>query len=174
MTFSIEKPEKGAGLLEYIFKYFTIFIVLLIGIWSLFIFALVQISQTGLTSTIYTIGFLGSLIVSLFILTYVLYQLNQKIKRGKLYQIEFSEQNKTVKLSLFNDFKGFEFTEDIPYSDFVVQEKPQKIEIKSELKMAIFNQDRLVVKLNIAKTEWTVHPKIVEIVNTFRQIANNK
>lgn len=168
MTYEIEKPEKGAGIAEYLVKYITLSVLFLIGFWSLCMLIFVQFSNVGLTSNIYTISFVVSMVLTIAVLVLLLSRLIQKIKQGILYKIEFLKQDKILRLYLYNDFKGFDIVENIPYEKIILTEKPQKIEIKSELKINIFNQNKLINSLNIAKTPWTVHPKIVEIVDEIR------
>ena len=174
MLYQIEMPEKGSGLIEYIVKYITIFIVVLIGLWSLLIMLFVQFSVVGLTAKIYTWSFVVSLILTVGLMLYLIQKLRQKIKQGILYKIEFVDDKNRLKLFLFNDYKNSFFEKEIPYTQLMLKEKQQNIEIKSELKFSIYNRNKLINSINIAKTPWTAHPKIVNIIDKLRLVANNK
>jgi len=95
-----------------------------------------------------------------------------KYKARYYYQIDFDEK-KLLSLHLFNEFKGTEFIENISYSSLSIEDKTQKVDVKAEQRLKIYNNSKLINRLNIPKTAWRVHPRIALIVETFRKIANN-
>jgi len=169
--YDIEKPEKGASVLEYTLKYITIFFVALFGFWGVLIAICSSLSQNGLTPKVYIYTCIISFVLTIVFLVWLLLRLNKSVKLGSIYQIKFNDSANLLVLNMFNNFKGVDFQMTIPYNDLIIKEKQQSIEIKSELKMEIYNGNNLINKWNIAKTPWTAHPKIVDIVNELRRVS---
>jgi hypothetical protein len=169
-TYKIDKPEKGTGLIEYFLKYLTIFIVIGFLVWALIIF----IATSGtLPKSIYMISLYLSFGLSAALITYLVNQKINKNKQGSIYQIDFDDKKHNIALHLFNEFRGNEFLVNIPYSNLKTEEKKQKIDIKAEQKIKIYNNTKLINVFNIPKTPWTVHPSIVLIVETFRKVKKD-
>lgn len=169
-TYKIEKPEKGAGLIEYFLKYLTIFIVVGFLVWALIIF----IATNGtLPKSIYMISLYLSFGLSAVLITYLVNKNSIKNKQGSIYQIDFDDKKHNLVLHLFNEYRGNEFVVSIPYSNLKTEEKKQKIDIKAEQKLKIYNNTELINVFNIPKTPWTVHPRIALIVETFRKVKKD-
>lgn len=167
-TYRIDKPEKGAGILEYILKYLTIFIVVGFLIWAILIFCMTN-------GTIGESVYMFSLYLSFGITTaFIIFLIKRKVntnRQGTIYRIDFDNSKKTVTLHLFNEFKGSEFQKSISYSNLRIEEKIKKIDVKAEQKLKIYDESNLINVFNIPKTGWTVYPRIALIVETFREIV---
>jgi len=170
ITYKVDKPERGAGVLEYILKYLTIFIITGFLIWAILIFFM---TNGSLPELIYMISLYISFGLSGILVLYLVFQTVKKIKQGTVYQIDFDEKKQLLSLHLFNELKGTEFIETISYSSLRIEDKAQIIEIKAEQRLNIYNNSFLINRLNIPKTAWRIHPRIALIVETLREIANN-
>jgi len=107
------------------------------------------------------------------LVSYSVFQAVKNIKQGSIYQIDFDEKKQLLSLHLFNEFKGTEFIENISYSSLSIVDRAQKVDVKAEQRLKIYNNSVLINKLNIPKTAWRMHPRIALIVEAFRKIANN-
>jgi len=170
-TYKIDKPEKGAGLIEYFLKYLTLFIIVGFLVWAILI---ISMTSGVLVESTYMISLFISFGLSLVLIFYLVDKEIKKNKQGTIYRIDFNEKKQLVSLHLINEFTGHEFLVAIQYSDLSMDEKSQKIDVKAEQRLKIYNNLKLINVLNIPKTEWTVHPRIALIVETFREIENNK
>lgn len=169
-SYKIEKPEKGAGALEYFLKYITIFIVVGFIIWGILIFS---ITNGTISEIIYWMTMFFSFGLSAMLVSYLLTLEINKNKQGTIYQIDFDDAKQIVALHLFNEFTGDSFIKEIPFSNLNIVDKKQKIDIKAEQRLKIYNNSILVNNFNIPKTAWTVHSRVVRVVDKFREIANN-
>ena len=71
-TYHIEKPEKGAGLIEYTLKYITMFFLFGIVFWAVYIFLFTNLfSNSGLTEQIYMYSFVLSVVTVLGVLGFL-------------------------------------------------------------------------------------------------------
>ena len=169
-TYKIDKPEKGAGIIEYFLKYLTIFIIIGFVIWALIIF----LATSGtLPKSIYMASLYFSFGLSALLIVYLLNQTIKSNKQGTIYQIDFDNEKQTVTLYLFNEYRGNEFFVNILYSELKIEEKKQKIDIKAEQRLKIYNNTKLINVFNIPKTAWTVHPRIALVVETFRKVKKD-
>jgi len=53
------------------------------------------------------------------------------------------------------------------------QSKTQKVDIKADQKLKIYNNTKLLNVLNIPKSLWTLHPHIPLIVETFIKVKKD-
>ena len=166
-TYKIDKPVKGAGLIEYILKYFTIFIVLGFSIWAI----ILVLSTSGiLPKSIYMVSFYLSVGITSLVIGYLIVKTINKIKQGIIYQIDFDDKKQIVSLYLINEFTGDYFLSAIDYSNLKIEDKKQKIDVKAEQKLKIYNNSELINVFHIKKTPWTAHPRIALVVKKFREI----
>ena len=169
-TYKIDKPEKGAGLIEYFLKYLTIFILVGFFIWAFFLFL---VADDGfLTENFYMITLYFSFGLSFLLVSYLITQKINSNRQGVIYKIDFDEKKKTIALYLVNEYTGKDLRKEIPYQNLRLELKKQKIEIKAEQKLKIYNDSELINIFNIKKTPWTAHPRIVEVVDRFKNINN--
>jgi len=89
ITYKVDKPERGAGVLEYILKYLTIFIITGFLIWAILIFFM---TNGSLPELIYMISLYISFGLSGILVLYLVFQTVKKIKQGTVYQIDFDEK----------------------------------------------------------------------------------
>lgn len=169
-TYKIEKPEKGAGIIEYFLKYLTIFIVVVFVLWAIIMFFA---TSGSISESVYMITLYVSFGLTFAFVGYLISNKVKKNKQGTIYQIDFNESKKEVKLYLFNEYRGSEHVTVIPYQNLKVEDKKQKIDIKAEQRLKIYNNSELINIFNIPKTAWTVHPRIALIVQTFREVKKD-
>ena len=115
-------------------------------------------------------SFMLSLVTVLVFIGFIIYRLIAKLKQGIIYGISFNDEAKHLTLNLVNEYSGEEFSKIISYDSLSIIESKQKIEIKSELTLFLLENGQLINVLRIAKSEWTTHPKIVQIVDQLRQV----
>lgn len=174
ITYQVEKPEKGAGLIEYTLKYITLFFVVGIGIWAVLIYVLTTfISDSGLTESIYNLSLVLSLVLVLGILTILVRRLISKLKQGSIYEFQFDDKHEVLIIKAVNEYSEKEILKEIPYQSLIVKIAKQKVELKAEMTISIYSGDSLFNTLKIVKTPWTVHPQIVELINKLRTVSSN-
>jgi len=174
ITYQVEKPEKGPRLIEYFLKYLTMFFVIGIALWAFLIYILTKlISDTGLTEDIYNYSLLLSAVIVVSFVTLEVRGLVTTLKLGVIYQIQFNEDKSELTLHMVNDYTGKETSKVIKYQALSIKQIKQKVEVKSEMTISIYNEDTLINTLKIAKTPWTVHPQIVELINKLRTVSSN-
>ena len=174
ITYQVEKPEKGPGLIEYSLKYLTMFFVLGIALWAFFIYLLTKlISETGLTENIYNSSLMLSFIIVTGFISIKVKGLLATIKLGVIYQIKFNDDKSELTLHIVNDYTCKETSKVIKYQALSIKQIKQKVEVKSEMTISIYNGDTLINTLKIAKSPWTAHPKIVELINKLRTVSSN-
>lgn len=174
MKYQIEKPEKGSSLIEYVLKYITLFFVIGIGLWAFLIFVLTKtFSDSGLTENIYNYSLVLSFAIVIGVLFVLIKQRVNKLKLGSIYEFDFNDNTKELAISLVNEYTGEEGSRKIAYESLSIVEVKQKVEVKSEMTISIFNDNILVNTLKIAKTPWTAHSEIVQVVDKLRTVNSN-
>jgi len=168
-TYKIDKPEKGAGIIEYVLKYLTIFIVVGFTIWAIIMFL---VTDGNLKENTYMLTLYLSFGLTSLLIAYLIKQKINKNKQGTIYQIDFDEKIQSITLHLVNEYSGKDFKISIDYVNLKIEDKKQKIDIKAEQRLKIYNNTQLINVFNIPKSPWTAHPRIAMVVETFRNIAN--